>query len=219
MRCLYCGINFEDTAKLKSHYFSYHRINSDNYFLKRLFEKNNTFSIKKCYRCDEILLNGSYEKKHNFLKRYQEGGSRPTELKPINKTILDRNFQKFSINFDEHSNSYDFANGMGLAEEFVNVFDKNFNSFGDKKLVLTCSFIIVNYQSPVEDGLPIYDSRFWSTKTYEGFYFNDFIKTSLIYDIRKRIIINGATGSSSKFNRFQSLSISVNATENQGILR
>ena len=79
--------------------------------------------------------------------------------------------------------------------------------------------MIINYQPPVEGGLPIYDSRFWSAKTYEGFYLNDFTKTSLIHDISKRIIINGATGSSWRFNRFQSLSISINTTEDQSILR
>ena len=144
-------------------------------------------------------------KKKIFLKHYQQGGSLPIELKPISKTVLDHNFQKFSINFDEYSDSYDFANGMGLAKEFINVFDVKFNSSGDKKLVFKCSFIIINYQPPVEGGLPIYERRFWSTKTYEGFYFNDFIKTSPIHDTLKRIIINGATSSSWRFNRFQYL--------------
>ena len=66
MRCLYCGLNFEDIARIKNHYISHHRINSNNYFLKILFEKSNIFYIKKCYRCDEILLNESHEKKDFF---------------------------------------------------------------------------------------------------------------------------------------------------------
>ena len=150
---------------------------------------------------------------------YQPGGKLPIELKPISKTVLDRNFQEFSINFDEHWDSYDFADGMGLAEEFANVFDVNFNSSGKDRLFFKCSFIIINYQPAVEGGLPIYDSRFWSTKTFEGFFFNEFIKTSMIIDIRKIITINGATGSNWRFNRFQSLSISVNTTKDQLILR
>ena len=149
----------------------------------------------------------------NFLKHYQEGGSRPAEAKPLNKTIIERDFAKYGINYDYHSDDYDFTDGMGLVEDFINAFDKNFNSSSDQKLILRCSFIIVNYQPAVQGGLPIYDSR------YDGFYFNDFIKTSLIYDVRKRIIINGMPGSSWRFNRFQPLSISVNTKKNQTVLR
>ena len=109
---------------------------------------------------------------------------------------------------------------MGLPEEFINVFHTKFYSNGEKNLIFKCSFIIVNYQSAaVEGGLPIYDSRFWSTKTYEGFHFNDFVKTSLISDICKRAIVNGATGSSWQFNRFQLRSISINTKEDLAILR
>ena len=108
---------------------------------------------------------------------------------------------------------------MGLAEEFFNVFDINFNSSGKDKLVFKSSFIIIKYQPAVQGGLPTYDSRFCSTKTYEGYLLNEFIKSSSISDIRKRIISNGATGTSWIFNRFQFLSISVNRTKNQLILR
>ena len=151
---------------------------------------------------------------HNFLRHYQEGGSLPIELKPINRIVLDGNLQKFSINFNEHANSYDFTNSKKLPVEFLNVFDMKFNSSGDEKFIFKCSFIVINYQPPgVDIGAAIYDSRFWSTKTYEVF-FNEFIKTSLISDIHKRIIINGATGNSWRFNRFQLISISINSTKN-----
>ena len=50
---------------------------------------------------------------------------------------------------------------------------------------------------------------FGQQKLMKGFFFNEFIKISLIFDIHKRIIINGATGSSWRFNRFQLLSISM----------
>ena len=180
----------------------------------------NHICLKKCLRCDEILLNGIYEKEHNFLKHYQEGGSLPIELKPINRSVLDRNLQKFSINFDEHSNSYDFTNGKKFPVEFLNVFDTKFNTSGDEKFIFKCPFILINYQLPAVDiGAGVYDSRFWSTKTYDGLFINELIKTSLISDIHKRIIINGTTSSSWRFNRFQLHSISINSTKNQSILR
>ena len=184
-----------------------------------MFTEDRNFFARKCYRCDDFNFNDAQEKIHNFLKHYQEGGSRPTEAKPLNKTIIEHDFVKYGINYDDHSADYDFTDGMGLVEDFVHVFDRKFNSSGGKKLIFKFSFIIVNYQPAVQGGLPIYDSRFWLTKTYEGFYFNDFIKTSLIYDVRKRIRINGMTGSSWRFNRFQSLSLSINTKKNQAILR
>ena len=92
--------NFEDVSSIKNHYAYVHRINSNNYFLKKLFEKNGSFCIKKCCRCDEILLNASHDKKHHFLNHYQQGGSSPIASKPVNKTILDRKLLKFAINFD-----------------------------------------------------------------------------------------------------------------------
>ena len=108
---------------------------------------------------------------------------------------------------------------MGLPEEFLNAFDIKFNSNGEKNLIFRCSFVIINYQPPAFDcGVPIYDSRFWSTKIFEGFYFNEFVKFPLIQKIRKRITIDGETGSSWRFSRFQSISISVNMEENQYIL-
>ena len=90
MRCLYCGLNSEDIARIRNHYISHHGINSNNYLFKKLFEESNAFCIKKCYCCNEILLNKPHEKEHNFLRHYQQGGSLPIELNPISKTVLDR---------------------------------------------------------------------------------------------------------------------------------
>ena len=109
---------------------------------------------------------------------------------------------------------------MRLPEEFLNVFNLKFNTDSKGNLIFKYSFVIINYQPPAFDGgAPIYDSKFWSTKTFESFYFNDFVKLSLIQDIRKKVIINGKTGSSWRFNRFQSILISVNTIKNQSILK
>ena len=65
----------------------------------------------------------------------------------------------------------------------------------------------------------LYDLRVWSTPVYFGHFFNDFIKTSLKNDIKKKIILNGQTGSSWRFDRFQSVSVIFNNNDNQKILR
>ena len=58
------------------------------------------------------------------------------------------------------------TDGVDFPEEFVNAFDIKFIGNGDKNLIFKCLFVIINYQSPaIEGGVPIYDSRFWSTRT------------------------------------------------------
>ena len=83
MRCLHCPRNFEDNDFFKKHYAISHKIN--NYFSKKLFEKNSNkeFSIRKCHRCDEILISESDERIHNFTQHNQKGGNLPIESKPI----------------------------------------------------------------------------------------------------------------------------------------
>ena len=105
---------------------------------------------------------------------------------------------------------------------FFDLIDVNFLTDGKKHLIVKSSFSIQNYQPHLENmnnvrGL--YDDRLWSTPAYEDYFFNDFIKSSLKNDIKKRIIINGITGSSWRFNRFQFVSVTFNTKTNQKILR
>ena len=91
-----------------------------------------------------------------------------------------------------------------------------------KELIVKSSFSIQNYEPPPKDMNNVrvlYGQRLWSTPTYSGHFLNDFIKFSLKNDIQKRIIINGRTGSSWRFNRFQSVSVIFNTKTNQKILR
>ena len=48
-------------------------------------------------------------------------------------------------------------------------------------------------------------TRVWLTNTYTAKHFNDFVRGSIRDDIVKRIIINGQTGSSCHFKRFNRL--------------
>ena len=91
-----------------------------------------------------------------------------------------------------------------------------------KEIVFKSTFTILNYQPPPKDlpgAVDIFDKRIWSTRTYFGNFFNEFIKLSLIYDIKKRIIVNQDTGSSWRFNRYDSVLVTFNTVENQKIVR
>ena len=55
------------------------------------------------------------------------------------------------------------------------------------------------------------DARVWSTDVYESLYFNEYVKSAISKDTRKTIIVNGMTGSSWRFNRFDHFSIIVSS--------
>ena len=72
---------------------------------------------------------------------------------------------------------------------FFDLIDVNFLTDGKKHLIVKSSFSIQNYQPHLENmnnvrGL--YDDRLWSTAAYEDYFFNDFIKSSLKNDIKKK---------------------------------
>ena len=80
--------------------------------------------------------------------------------------------------------------------------------------------VIVNSQPPPFQGaIEIEDFRTWTRAVYDGVHFNDYIKFRLVSDIKKRIIINGLTGSSWRFKRFDRLSFSVNNSDDQRVLK
>ena len=73
-----------------------------------------------------------------------------------------------------------------------------------------CSFYIENKQNSVTNNLAsLADTRYWSTETYDGEYFNDFILFDLKQDILKRVIVNDMSGSAWYFKRFLYLAVKV----------
>ena len=63
--------------------------------------------------------------------------------------------------------------------------------------------------SVTNDPAPLVDTRYWSTETYDGKYFNDFILFSLKQDILKLVIVNNMSGSEWYFKRFLYLAVNV----------
>ena len=68
----------------------------------------------------------------------------------------------------------------------------------------------MQYQPPENDFcVEVIDNRFWITDFFECVYFNEFVKSGLKKSILKRIIVNGLTGSSWRFKRFNRISVNV----------
>ena len=151
-------------------------------------------------------MNRRDEKNHNFISHYQLGGRQPAEDKPLQKTFFDQNLQRYCIDFAEHNTHYNFHDSRELVSDFLIAF---VCTAGFK-----CTITIANQQPPPEVGfVELTNSRIWQTSVNEGVYFNHFIKTNLAEDILKRVIVNGMTGSSWHFKRFDRLCLTVNSDQ------
>ena len=109
--------------------------------------------------------------------------------------------------FSDHGTHYNFYDSQELVSDFMTVFENVFIPRADLRQVrFKCTFTIVNGQPASSAGFAeITDSRVWQTNVY--------IKSNLSQDILKRIIINGMTGSSWRFKRFDRICIAVNIDE------
>ena len=95
-----------------------------------------------------------------------------------------------------------------LSNDFLNNLRRKFKS--SATVVIKCAFSIENLQpAPVESSEPILNVRYYSTKPYKTTFFNNYVFFSLKNDISKRVIINGQSGSSRRFNRFIYLNFQV----------
>ena len=108
---------------------------------------------------------------------------------------------KFEITGNKHGDYYDFENSEEVVDDFLKNVCSRFKA-SDSKLI-KCSFVIENIQpSAFENFRPILNTRYWTTDVYKVTYFNDFVFYVLRQNILSKVIVNGMSGSSSKFRRF-----------------
>ena len=206
MKCLLCNYNGEQIIE---HYICYHRINKNNYFFKQLFQKNNFCIEKSCIRCHKFIPTNKFMIQHNFLEHYESGERKPAEFKNID-IIRKKDILIYQIDFNKHSDEYDFYNSHEIADDFllnVSTLYKPKN-----KVYFKADFSIENIQSASvvsPNTTDIVSIRYWSSEVYSGIYFNDFIVSEIRHDILKRIINNNLSGSSWHFNRFKHLNLKI----------
>ena len=122
--------------------------------------------------------------------------------------------QRFCINFNEHSHFYDFFHSQSVVSDFLTVFENNFVLRNSIVSLFECSFTIINHQPTPRVGfVDILESCVWQTDVYSEIYFNDFGKSDLANNILKRVIVNGLTGSSWRFKRFDRICITINSDQ------
>ena len=207
MKCLLCSSNYDDNHKLIEHYINYHNIDRDNYFFKQLVNFKNSSYLKKCHRCDKFLITKKEKVQHDFLKHYNLGNEIPFEEKPLD-IISYPSLTIYKIEYKEHHREYSFNNSENCVDSFLRNVKSKFKATNKKWF--KCSFTIENTQNAYSDNFQdLISTRYWTTETYDGIYFNDFILYSLKADILKRVIVNQMSGSSWYFKRFLILALKV----------
>ena len=205
MKSFLCSSNFQDKQKPIEHYLTYHNVDQNNWFFKKLFIKDNKAFLRNCIRCDEFLTTKKEKAAHDFIKHCDDGKEIPFEEKPLD-IIKFPALTIYKIEFKKYKNQCSFFN----AEKCVNDFLKNgqYRFRAINKKWFRCSFTIENTQNSIRTDLPpLTNTRYWTTETYDSIYFNDFILHSLRSDILKRAIANQMSGSSWYFKRFSSLAV------------
>ena len=205
MKCLLCNLQFTRENVLKKHYVDYHLVNEDDIHFRELIKPD--IIDRKCRICCVNFDNARIKKKHMFLYHYdteqQIGGKSPRVSNlPIN--IKKRGpTTYYTINFDQHKNFHDFFTS-DTVETFLSSVYQVFRPNKEKKNQGYAE--IVNQQ---KGEIVSENKRVWLTNVYRFKYFNDFVKGEIKDEITKRVVVNGESGSSWFFKRFDRLTIIV----------
>ena len=95
--------------------------------------------------------------------------------------------------------------GDRIVEDFLNSVYSRYNP--DKENKIQGYAEIINQQRG--EFIIFENTSVWLTNTFTAKYFNDYVTSEIRNDIVKRIIINGHTGSSWFFKRFNRLTVIV----------
>ena len=115
---LLCTSQFELEAQFKIHYITFHNVDPNNYFFKKLFKISKQRIIcQKCLWCIEFLATNKHKRLHNTLNQYSDGKTKHFEDEPIDIKKIG-NITTYEITAGNHSNFYDFGN----SEEFLTIF-------------------------------------------------------------------------------------------------
>ena len=160
--------------------------------------------LKNCVRCSKFLTTEKHKATHDFL---DDGKNILFEEKPLDISKLP-GLIIYSIEFQKHSDFYNFYRSEKCVDDFLKNIQHKFES--NQKNWFKCSFYIENKQNSLTTNLePLLDTRYWTTETYDGKYFNDFILFGLKQEILKRVIVNNISGSAWYFKRFLYLAVKV----------
>ena len=212
MKCTLCKFTTVNKEELKNHYINFHNVDEKNEYFKKIMEFENDVLVgERCRKCNEFIPTLNYRNYHNFLKHYDDGME--SEDKPMSIVKIGNNIKKFEIKYSDHSDFYDFHNADKIVDEFLISVGKKIKRSNDYFLIRG-GFSIENFQPTLDNyNEPLKNTKYWSTEPIETKSFNEFVHFNIRESILKRIIKNGMTGSSWRFNRFVYLNIKTFSVE------
>ena len=221
MQCFLC--QFEASIPtLKDQYQNYHFIDPNEENFVNLF-KPIYFDDLKCNECQLQFVNDFGKKRHMFLNHYGQQNNRQKKQIGGSRNVLRLNtlirgpITNYSINFNQHKNFYDFFSAS-VVDNFLNSVYNIFKPF-NKKYKFQGYFELVNQQPTLDNQSFLTENRNWVTNVYKSIYFNEFVRSEISNDIKKRIISNGLTGSSWYFKRFECLNITVISVKEEKLFK
>ena len=210
MECLLCDFKFSTIDGAKIHHVVLHGVDENNPYFLDLFEPNTL--EKKCLKCRVKFDTCRMKRNHMFLFHYNKiGGARQIANDLPLKISKRGQITYYSVNFDQHKDYYDF-----YSTDMVDIFlDVVYRSFDSQNLTYKFQgyFEIINQQRGSEFNLT--DKRVWLTNVYRFKYFNKFVRGEIKDEIIERVIVNGQSGSSWFFKRFNRLNIIVVPLSNE----
>ena len=147
-------------------------------------------------------------------KHQQMGGNRGDRTSALPINVLKRGpITYYSINFNQHKRFYDFFTS-GIVDAFLESIDEIYRPTKENKFQGYAE--IINQQ---RGEIILEDKRVWLTNSFNSKHFNDFVRGEIRDEITKRIIVNGQSGSSWYFKRFERLSvIAVSQAESKKLI-
>ena len=114
----------------------------------------------------------------------------------------------YSINYSLHKNYYNFYDAKKAVNDFICSAENKFISSG--KVNVQGSMELIKYQlAETDEIIELESRRTWLTDVYTCVFFNRHVQEEIRKSFMKRVIVNGMTGSSWRFKRFERLSIIV----------
>ena len=214
MKCLLCKFKAENNKGLKEHYINYHNVDEKNNYFNKLFANENDVLVgERCYKCNEFIPTLKYKKTHDFLKHYKDGKDITFEEKPVTVVEIGNSIKKYEIKFSDHSDFYDFFNSEKLVDDFLTTVRRKIKR-SNEYFIIRGGFSIEHFQPTLDNyNEPLKNTRYWSTEPIETKSFNDFVYFNIRESILKRVIKNGMTGSSWRFNRFVYINLKTFSTD------
>ena len=117
------------------HYFTYHNIDSKNWFFGKL--------LTNCVRCKEFLPTKKERIQHDFLEHYYHRKQIPFEERPLD-IIRYPALAIYQIEYKKYSTLYPFYDSEKCANEFLLNVKQRFHVTNSKWF--KCSFTIENQQ-------------------------------------------------------------------------